>query len=93
MILDDELLGALQDLVESPGWAWLARRLQERKSRHLIALTQDSSTADLAAVRGLQAAIAEIDVLLRLPTQEIRRLQSRALAGAPAVPGAKEEST
>lgn len=83
MLLDDELLEALQDLLRSPAWAYLARRLQERRSRHLLALTQDSATADLAAVRGLQAAIAEIDHLLRLPEQEARRLERATLGRSP----------
>ena len=78
------VLEDLQDLVESPGWKVVVQQLQARRTRHLNTLTNEGSTADLAAVRKLQAAIVEIDVLLRWPEQQIE--EARAKLGRAAVP-------
>lgn len=77
-----DTMGPLQDLIASPGWTVFARELQARRTRHLLNLTIESATGDLAAVRSLQAKITEIDILLKWPEQEIEKGRRVALARA-----------
>ncbi len=72
----DEIIGALNDLVKSLGWKYLVHKLSERRSRHVAALLAESSTNDMEDVRALQAAIWEIDYIIKLPEQEMRALQA-----------------
>jgi len=83
------MVDELQDLIASPGWAILARWLQQRKARHQTLLEQESSTADLAAVRGLQARIAELDAVLGWPAEEIRRKQATLARASESAQGAR----
>ncbi len=73
-----ELIDVLNDLVKSPGWSYLTHRLRERKALLVATLLSDSSTPTMEKVRYLQAAVREIDYLLRLPDLEMKRLAGAA---------------
>lgn len=75
-MLRDDVVLALQDLLESRGWTVLKDAMEKRREMAAAALASESSTADLAAVRSLQAKITELDFLLMWPKQEVRRLQA-----------------